>query len=253
MSGLYPSIIFHFTSKEGLFGILEENFKLSYALECVEGPSENTAFGVPMVSFCDLRLSELRQHMAHYNKYGIGLTKEWANRQGLNPVLYVSKNSDFTRGFMAAVKEIYPQPDTHKDVDELHRAQLIYMSVLNAYRFMKNYEGRLVRRNHKIIENYRFADEREWRYVRALDEFEPSFVLPSMISTSEQKKALNLAVADHRLMFQPEDIRYLIVESDSERLEVISHLRRVKHAFSKDEQTRLISRILTASQIENDI
>jgi hypothetical protein len=59
MSGLYPSIIFHFTSKEGLFGILEENFKLSYALECVEDPSENTVFGVPMVSFCDLRRQSL--------------------------------------------------------------------------------------------------------------------------------------------------------------------------------------------------
>jgi hypothetical protein len=89
MSGLYPSIIFHFTSKEGLYGFLEENFKLSYARECVEGPSEeNTVFGVPMVSFCDLRLSELRQHMAQYNQYGIGLTKEWAYRQGLNPVYF---------------------------------------------------------------------------------------------------------------------------------------------------------------------
>jgi hypothetical protein len=154
---------------------------------------------------------------------------------------------------MAAVKEIYPQPEAHKDVNELHRAQRVYMSVLNAYRFMKNYEGRLVRRNREIIENYRFADEREWRYVPALNEYEPSFVLPAMISTPEQKKALNLAAVDHRLMFQPEDIRYLIVESDSERLELIAHLRRVKRAFSKDEQTRLVSRILTASQIENDI
>jgi hypothetical protein len=72
---------------------------------------------------------------------------------------------------MAAVKEIYPQPETHNDVNELHRAQRVYMSVLNAYRFMKNYEGRLVRRNREIIENYRFADEREWRYVPALDDY----------------------------------------------------------------------------------
>jgi hypothetical protein len=93
---------------------------------------------------------------------------------------------------MAAVNEISLQLEAHKDVNELYRAQRVYMCVLNAYRFMKNYEGRLVRQYLDPIENYRFADEREWRYVPALlDELEPSFVLPAMISTPQQKRALN--------------------------------------------------------------
>ena len=31
--------------------------------------------------------------MDTYNKFGIGLTKEWAKRKGINPVLYVNTDS----------------------------------------------------------------------------------------------------------------------------------------------------------------
>lgn len=78
MSSLYPDILFHFTSRDGLYGILENSFKISYARERIVGKSKSTEFAVPMVSFCDLRLSELKDHMSKYGSYGIGLSKSWA-------------------------------------------------------------------------------------------------------------------------------------------------------------------------------
>ena len=84
---LYPEILFHFTTKESLYEILNSTFKVSYAREKIIGPKLKREFGVPMVSFCDLRLSELKAHINKYGNYGIGLTKEWANRNGLNPVM----------------------------------------------------------------------------------------------------------------------------------------------------------------------
>jgi len=84
MKSLYPDILFHFTTKAGLFGILENTFSISYAREKIIGNRKSAQFAVPMVSFCDLRLSQLKDHMDKYGNFGIGLTKEWANRNGLN-------------------------------------------------------------------------------------------------------------------------------------------------------------------------
>lgn len=86
---LYPDILFHFTKKENLFKILESAFNVSYAREIIIGKSSEREFAIPMVSFCDLRLTELKSHMIKYGSYGIGLTKQWANANGLNPVMYI--------------------------------------------------------------------------------------------------------------------------------------------------------------------
>ena len=104
---LHPDILFHFTSKESLFSILRETFSLSYSSEKIVGKNKSTAFAVPMVSFCDLKLSELKLHMGNYGNYGIGLTKEWANREGLNPVFYTSKFSPFTTHFIKSIEGVY--------------------------------------------------------------------------------------------------------------------------------------------------
>ncbi|MBT7825316.1 MAG: hypothetical protein HN600_01875 [Bacteroidetes bacterium] len=68
-----PSTVFHFTKKEALLGILKENFKIQYCFErWTTHQSED--FAIPMVSFCDIKLSEI-DHMFKYGNYGIGLVK----------------------------------------------------------------------------------------------------------------------------------------------------------------------------------
>jgi len=191
MSSLYPEFYFTLTSHDGLFGILKHTFTVSYARETINGTKKSTGFAVPMVSFCDLKLSELKAHMNKYGKYGIGLSKKWANSKGLNPVFYVNKHCPFTSNFLSAVERLHTLLESIDDGEILQTASEAYMDIFNTYRYIKNYQGDLKRKGRKTIENYRFADEREWRYVPPLNKTDYPFVPLEKIETDEQKKALN--------------------------------------------------------------
>ena len=257
---LYPDILFHFTTEEGLLEILKNNFRVSYSREKIEGKTMTREFAVPMVSFCDLKLSELKVHMKKYGRYGIGLTKEWANRNGLNPVMYVSKHCEFTDNFNNALYKIYPEISKIKKMNnEVNRLNdnptNHYMNILDAYRYMKNYEGTLIRESYKEVKNFRFADEREWRYVPSLNDsrVEDPFVAISNIKTKKQKNEYNKRIENIYLTFQPNDIKYLIVESENDINNLITHIKKVKLFHHKESVDRLASRILTSEQINTDI
>ena len=251
---LYPEILFHFCPKNALFGILKSTFHVSYAKEKIIGKSKKREIGVPMVSFCDLKLSEVSSHMDKYGNYGIGLTKEWANKNGLNPVLYISQHSPFTDGLLSGLDKIHAHRRKLEKSGDSEGLTTKYMNIYNTYRYVKNYEASLHRKGHKKIEKYRFADEREWRYVPPLSNtsLQP-FVPLEAIKTEEKKKKLNESIHHVSLHFEPEDIRYLIVESDDEISELINHLMKVKKRFGEATLNRLKSRILTSEQIELDI
>jgi len=253
---LYPGILFHFTSKEGLEGILHDSFSVSYAREkiefSIEGKAESREFAVPMISFCDLRISELKSHMDKYGSYGIGLTKNWANKNGLNPVFYVNQYSPLTSDFIKAVGKLYNQLN-NIPIEEQLTMEKAYMDILNTYRYIKNYEGDLVRKGGEKTENYRFADEREWRFVPPIGSDLFPFVPLGKIETDEQKEELNKGISHERVSFQPEDIKYLIVESDSDITGLIKHLKRNKERFDEETIQYLASRILTVEQIHDDV
>ncbi|MCE5163772.1 abortive infection system antitoxin AbiGi family protein [Plesiomonas sp. PI-19] len=251
-SSLYPDILFHFTDKNGLFRLLESTFKVSYARERIEGKQTVKSFGIPMISFCDLKLSELKVHMGKYGSYGIGMTKEWANRKGLNPVWYVNKYCNFADEFSLALDGIFTAWDVEENAERVARLSDDYMRIVNTYRYIKNYEGTLIRQGEQTP-NFRFADEREWRFVPPIGtKGVLPFVPVEKIATQEQKAAYNDKI-DVSLHFTPDDIKYLIVNDDNEITELINHLRVHKDRFEPSVIDRLASRILTAKQINNDM
>jgi hypothetical protein len=252
---LYPNILFHFTSKEGLFGILSSTFRVSYARELIIGPNNRRELGVPMVSFCDLKLSELHKFIEDdYGKYGIGLTKEWANRHNLSPVMYISRYSNLTDNIISGIDGFYRYLNSIDNMEQIDEQTKNYQNLLNIYRYIKNYEGEQHRPNKPSNLNYRFADDREWRYVPDITnpDLRP-FVPISSIRTKAQKSEMNEKVKHITLHFEPEDIQYLIVEKENNIIELINHLEQVKGRFNIDTRRRLASRILTIEQIEKDI
>jgi hypothetical protein len=250
---LYPTTLFHFTNQQALYDILGNNFSVSYAREKIIGPNNEKEFAVPMVSFCDLKLSELKYFLG-YGRYGIGLTKEWANRNGLSPVMYINRHSQLMDGLINGVDEIYNYFENQDNPNGINNIINGYNNVINSYRYIKNYRGELWRHGQLEDDDYLFADEREWRFVPDIgDQTIRPFVNINLIRTSADKNRFNQQANHVRLSFNPDDIMYLVVENDDEIEPLIDHLQIVKQHFTPTMIKKLTSRILTVDQIENDI
>ena len=209
-----------------------------------------------MVSFSDLRISELKEHIGSYGNFGIGLMKSWAIDKKLNPVMYVSQNSNIIdsvlNGQELLYKKVTEKGDPWSDFN-------IYNETLDILRYIKNYRRDLERRCGKTTKDYVFANEREWRYVPPMNS-----CLPPIISIKEDfaskeeeliyKEELHNYVEKLtriELYFKPEDVKYLIVKEDSDIDELITIINGAKE-YPSDETNRLSRLILTFEQIEND-
>lgn len=244
---LSASTLIHFTAeKEALKGILLDNFRVFNCREAISFTGGLFCFVVPMVSFCDIPLSEIKTHISKYGSYGLGLSKEWGVRNQLNPVLYLSKDSHLANSYKRAFLTFADRKGSKEWTEE-------QKSFVDLMRYMKNYEGDL-NRSGTTTPSYRFSDEREWRYVPPYDSDCEMISLASKYDQAKVKEAIDARLASHRLHFEPNDIKYIIIKDDTEILEFVDHLRRSKgRKYTFEDIERLKTRILTTEQILNDI
>lgn len=247
---LSANTLIHFTaSKEKLKQILQENFRVFNCKESVSLEGQMATYYVPMVSFCDIPLSEIKEHISKYGCYGLGMTKEWGMRKGLNPVLYVAQGSMLSSSYLKAVRHF--NNTKYKEIDDWYDGHKALMDIA---RYLKNYEADLIRSGETIL-NYRYSDEREWRYVPPYTE--NCDMLHSVGESDEEEKNKILSDAklhQLRLEFEPNDIKYIIINDDSEIREFVDHLRCVKGKnYTLHDVDRLTTRILTTEQIKSDM
>ena len=202
-----------------------------------------------MVSFCDIPLSQTIQHMDVYGSYGIGLSKEWGISNGVCPVHYTYPNSLIARKLRDLVEKISKVPGTSTESNEL----LEDFHDVSCY--LKPYEGEIVRPDGDI-KTVRFYDEREWRYVSQLSKESFRF---GLAREGFQDHVVRQAANEHlwsqdRIKFKPNDIKFLIVESEREILELIKEVEDLKgKRYSLNEVKLLSSRIISADQIRRDL
>lgn len=153
------SIIHYTTNIESLKNILSDGFRVKYCYESVNSKGNGRLHAAfPMVCFCDIPLSQVKEHLDSYGDYGIGLKKEWAKSKHLNPVLYFDQDSEL----MNFMRVEFERLVTKAKANQIERKD--YEVFFRIIAFSKNYEGGLKRKGI-IIKNYRFYNEREWRYV----------------------------------------------------------------------------------------
>lgn len=238
------SIIHYTDSIETLELILKEGFKIKYCLEKLNLDTGSSTAAHPMISFCDIPLSDSRQHFDAYGKYGIGLTKDWAVRNGVNPVLYIDHNSLFAKSLHELIKE-RRKKDTNLTPEQGDQ-------ILQIKSYAKNYSGHLKR---KSVDNpnYKFYDEREWRLVpNGSDINNAAFsLIPDYYR--KNKDSYNEKIANCRFTFKSTDISYIIVEQTFEIPKIINFLR-IDYAekCTAKELDILFSKICSTEQIIAD-
>lgn len=242
--------LFHFTDKiENIQKIIENGFKMSYCLEV-----EN-AF--PMISFCDLPLSLIKEQLQKYGNYGIGMSLNWGKENKLNPVFYFDENSNLIEDFRKAnlwsqsmMLEVLAGKRNPQWVDD-NRPSMEFL--LNLARYSKFYMSDLVR-DDKIYSNYKFYDEREWRYVPELPHNEIVNRMNKQEYEEYKKKNQKPHIQNYSLKFKSTDIRYIILQEEAEILSFIDYLENQKHLFNKPRDFELLkTKISTTEQILQDV
>jgi len=255
---LSSNSLFHFTdSAETLVKILENNFQPRYCLEDLtmfktETDSKDEEdwleFAIPMVCFCDIPLSKIKNHLEYYGSYGIGLTKEWGIRNGISPLLYVEKDSETAKCLRNMLEEFNKNSSEHQSIHDMGQFALRFL------RFTKPYEGDMWRKTGPE-KGVRFYDEREWRYVPEMTGTKDlsAWIRKKEFLDTVKKPRLDSKLAkQYPLTFEPDDIKYIIVEKEAQILSIIEAVEDIKDRFDESMIKKMTSRILTKDQIVED-
>lgn len=235
---LSANTLFHFTKKfEWLVKIVRCKFKPRLVLENYDSMGfVNMKFAAPMVCYCDIRLSQIYSHMEEYGYFGIGLTKEWGIKNGLNPLLYVpSGNSSLLKTY----QEFFTRDNKN------------YNEIMKLLFYLKPYRGPQYNEKAKEERIRNFYNEREWRYLY----FEESDFWPikeDEYNCVEKRDLINASLQQvDGMNFEISDIRYILVESDEQKDEIGRIMSDVFDIHEKDIYKNIY--ILTKNMIEYDL
>jgi len=239
--------LFHFTTKlEYLIKILESNFRPRYCLEDTSWATSDKISKIemayPMVCFCDIPLSKIKKHLTTYGHYGVGLKKDWGFKKSLTPIIYSRKNAKTSR-IIDDLIDWYSQNGEPTDLKYIISDIIMYM---------KPYYGKMWRNSE--YKKTKFYDEREWRWIPEINRPDLKMHLEyDEYINSELRESENRKIGKYyTLVFKPSDVKYLIINDDSEINTIINKLERIKGQFSQETIKKLTSRILTTEQIKYD-
>lgn len=253
MSLLSAQTLFHYTKKAYLLDVLENGFVPRYSKEFDIDKGENLTFGhhlyIPMVCFCDTPLSLVEKHMDIYGPCGIGLSKDWGIRNGLNPVFYINKGSTVHENLIVPIQNLCTKDAEIKD----EYLSSIVRDLVFIYRYMKPYEparGTYERNGRKYCD-YLYYDEKEWRYVPINLETDQKV---SFESTNLEIKTANDNLARRPLKFDVRDINFIIIEKESDTDAIINSFRNSKNFVNKEkvDEQYLLTTLITAESIRKN-
>ena len=238
------SIIHYTDTIEAIYGILIEGFKIKYCAEILFLNEGSSQAAHPMISFCDIPLSQSQKHFKAYGYYGIGMTKEWAVKNGVNPVLYIDKKSLFAKSVYQLLKE---RRNRKSNLSDIQKRQILQIKS-----YAKNYSGPLKRKEVNEKE-YKFYDEREWRLIPDSDTLNKAKFSITLSNYNKSKEKYNIQLKDVRIKFSSKDVSYIILKTTAEIPDMIEFLRK---KYSDNCTTReldvLFSKICSTEQIIDD-
>ena len=141
MSNLSSQTLFHFTpSIDNLKSILSGGIR--YGMFAEKLPARNVAYFIRGISFCNIPLSMISEHVKWYGSYAIGLKRSKLREKGTSPVFYVHSDTK--------------QMPAGKGSKDLLRKNPFLC-------YLKQHFGYQYNRTEKKYRSKRFYDEKEWR------------------------------------------------------------------------------------------
>lgn len=193
MGKIYSTSYFHYTRDlNTLIQILQNGFIGSFCREDFQYKKQLFSLHIPMVSFCDLPLSQITN--ITYGNYAIGMTSVWGNKENLTPVCYYPKlaKNPLTKYISNQAHSFYTGNITARN------------ATIVAYAKPKN---KYITNGHPS-DNYK---EKECRRVLS----------NSMLTAEPQDKQCPAL----RLKFTEKDISFIIVANENDRMHLLSALQ----------------------------
>ncbi|MFM5119607.1 abortive infection system antitoxin AbiGi family protein [Aeromonas veronii] len=240
--------LFHFTKNiDFLKDILANGFWPRYCLEDMRWYSgNNTRSAYPIVCFCDIPLSRVDEHVKFYGNYGIGVTREWARKKQLSPVIYLNEDThqhqSLKKILLGNLKGNGYYQDAGSDIN-------------NIMSHIKPIEGEMIVNGESILKE--FYQENEWRYAISglATELKSK---PWLYEVDYKNKTIlesqNLKSKEYySLKISPSDIRYIFVKSDSDIPNMVNFIQTNLDYYPSSDIKILLSRIMSFETITRDI
>jgi hypothetical protein len=224
--------LYHFKTKKEYFLELISEFKFTprYNKEYIllNPNSERPVIDmvIPMVCWCDIPLNRISNHTERYGNFGIGIKKEWAISNLINPIFYVIENTVLAGMLNNISKALIDLGDIMESNKDLKLK--LWEVTSNLYPSFEYLSQHVKPYNYQRIpsrqENRKFYDEKEWRYVPDPIGFENLILYPYLYETDEElQEAVEIAnkqIKIRNLSFKPDDVTIIIIEEERYRDEV---------------------------------
>lgn len=226
MSRISSSTLFNFTDNiDYLIDNIRNGFYCHNTYEKL--PIANYGYRVPMACFCDIPLSLISEHFNWYGRYGIGIKRTYARKNGVKPVWYITRESNLVRNLIK-----------NKELSEYERKHLVP--------YLKQFIGHQQYKDQPKPKQKKFYDEREWRFI-------PDNSLVELYFGSKAQQEIQEAKQNgDRMKLDLNAIEYIIIEKETDFEQMIEELRIIVENDNTIRFENLISKIMTSKQIEKD-
>lgn len=244
-STLQPDTLFHFMERvEWLIEIIKNKFMPArYCQEDIKylNIKDIERIAIPMRCFCDIRLHDLQDHTKYYGACGLAFPKHWGMSKGIQPIHYINPHSRLRQD----LSEVFSNSLTNKSKRESQLQRKLKNYMLHEIMYTKPDSGNSRNRITKAEDRKCFTDECEWRFIPDLSPISyPQVVVCDGMNTDYITKLTKSLVAfkDVALNFEYEDIKYLIVESNDDFVQLTKAINDLQ--IENLEKLKLISKII---------
>jgi hypothetical protein len=255
--------LFHFTnSYNNLIGILKNGFIPHYSAENIIINDLLLEIAIPILSFCDIPLSQVSNHMKTYGYYGLGVDIKWAQRNRLNPVLYLQNKSLLSKHLFETIIKINKLngfiDKNNMTIDYLREIESYkdkfphqLFELMHVLRYIKPYKGDF-NRNSETFTNYKFYNEREWRFTSSYKEAGNKLSISfEQFTDTKIRNTENAILSNYPLTFEESDVKFIIIHFEDKISKMAKDIKEIDR-FNSDSSDKLISRIISCDRILQD-